>query len=134
MTDWVAAIHRVIELAPNDGGVVLVGVRIGSLLAALTTQERGVAGLVAWSPVMSGRRYVRELQALRATGRRAAAAPKEPFSAGGFVYGEALFEQLRGLDLLAVPLKAGHTLVLDTPERPCDPRLVEHWRAQRRCP
>ncbi len=128
VTDWLAAINRVIELTANDGGVVLVGVRIGSLLATLTTQQRGVEGLVAWSPVMSGRRYVRELQALRATGRRAAAAPKEPFSVGGFVYGEALFEQLRGLDLLAVPLEAGRTLVLDTPERPCDPRLIEHWR------
>ena len=42
--------------------VVLLGVRLGATVAALAgEQDPGIAGLVLWSPIVSGRTYAREL-------------------------------------------------------------------------
>ena len=47
--------------------VIVVGVRVGALLAQDALKGEGVAGFVAWAPVLSGRRHVRELKMLRAS-------------------------------------------------------------------
>lgn len=45
--------------------VIVVGVRLGALIALDALRHEQVAGFVAWSPVASGRRHVRELRMLQ---------------------------------------------------------------------
>ncbi len=42
--------------------LVVVGVRLGAMFALLDGAELGADAIVAWAPVVSGRRYVRELK------------------------------------------------------------------------
>jgi dienelactone hydrolase len=44
--------------------LVIVGVRLGATLALLDGAELGAAAIVAWAPVLSGRRYAREIRML----------------------------------------------------------------------
>jgi pimeloyl-ACP methyl ester carboxylesterase len=68
MRGWVACIHEAIEALKDLGNVervILVGFRLGFSLAAKATEQRDdVYGLVAISPVIRGRNYVRELRLL----------------------------------------------------------------------
>lgn len=52
--------------------VTLIGVRFGATMAAAAAaagQSNGVAGLVLWDPIESGRRYAKELRLMSATGQ-----------------------------------------------------------------
>jgi alpha-beta hydrolase superfamily lysophospholipase len=62
--DTMAAVQEVQRL----GGVqrvYLLGFRLGSMIAALASARCSVAGLILIAPVISGRRYVRELRTMR---------------------------------------------------------------------
>ena len=48
--------------------LVVVGARLGALLAQSALQDERLTGFIAWAPVLSGRRYVRGLKMLKATG------------------------------------------------------------------
>lgn len=62
--------------------VIVVGVRIGALLAQTALLDVGIAGFVAWAPVKSGRRYVRELKMLTASAAGGRADDSGPPDAG----------------------------------------------------
>ncbi len=67
VTRWLADVRRAIDDARARSGrarVCLIGIRLGATLAALASAERAVDQLVLWGPAVSGRRYVREMQAI----------------------------------------------------------------------
>jgi alpha-beta hydrolase superfamily lysophospholipase len=60
---WVADIRAVVReatLLAGSDAVAVVGLRLGALLSALAATEIDIDYLIAWSPVVSGRRYIRE--------------------------------------------------------------------------
>ena len=89
--------------------VCLVGVRLGALLAGLVAAQRPIDALVAIAPVVSGRRYLRELRAYQAnTPVDVAMSNDMPERAdgsldiAGFRLSKASVEHLEGIDLTRV--------------------------------
>jgi pimeloyl-ACP methyl ester carboxylesterase len=66
---WVASVSHAVDALRAHAGVervVILGVRLGALIAALAASRRDdVAGLVAIAPVVVGKAHVRELRALQ---------------------------------------------------------------------
>ena len=70
ITRWCGDIRAAIKALESLCGVrriVLVGVRLGALLSGLVASEGRIDGLVAVAPVVSGKRYLRELRAFQAS-------------------------------------------------------------------
>ena len=63
--------------------VIVVGVRLGLPLAAEALAGEPLAALVAWAPIVNGKRYVRELKVLQ---RITDAAAAGTIAIGGFSY------------------------------------------------
>jgi len=80
--------------------LVLVGARLGGTLALLDASALGADAVVAWEPVVTGRRYVRELRMLAMTvpetEPRAAAGT---LAAGGVVFSPQTLEDIGKLAL-----------------------------------
>ncbi|SAK92505.1 alpha/beta hydrolase [Caballeronia catudaia] len=85
--------------------VTLCGVRLGATLAALASNHPLVDSLALLAPVMNGRRYLRELTAMRKTWVEnvpvvvRAAQIDSPFHVLGQVYSDAFRNRLNGFDL-----------------------------------
>lgn len=111
---WQAGIAEAIDALRNRTGaeqVLLIGLRLGASLAAAVAQDRAdIAGFVALAPVVSGRRYARELKALAQMQGDAGLCPS-----GIAVYGYALppdmMDALGALDLSKLPAPAPRGLV-----------------------
>ena len=68
---WLGNIKTAIRRAREISGrkrICLLGVRLGATLAAVYASESQVDFLVLWNPCISGRRYLREIQAIALTG------------------------------------------------------------------
>lgn len=109
------------QLAAHGGatGIVLVGLRLGALLAARAAPAiEALAGLVLLDPVMRGRAYGRELmitaRAVAEGARLDAEATSTPagLSIGGLLTSTATLEALKPLDLGKLPPPAAPVLVL----------------------
>ena len=109
--------------------LTLVGLRLGAALAYLTAAEEPIDQLVLWAPVVSGRKYVRELRALSAAG--AASFPAAPGGPGdiepaGFVVTAQTAADLGGIDLLAARPRCERVLIVGRDDLPDDGRLRAH--------
>lgn len=106
--------------------LVLVGVRLGGLLALIEAPGIGAATVVAWEPVSSGRRYVREIRLL-ATAMPATQPdrPRGTMVAAGVVFTPQTLEDLSALGLGDVAAAAPRTLIVGDRE---DRELLEHLR------
>jgi pimeloyl-ACP methyl ester carboxylesterase len=127
---WVAAIGAAVDELKRLGGVgrvVLLGVRIGALLAVEAALRRDdVAGLAAIVPVTSGRAFVRELRLL---GGSTESGPG--IEAGGFVLAPQTCEALARLDALAHDrAPAAQMLIVDRDDMPLSGGWAERLRAQ----
>ena len=120
---WLAtAGHAVAELRTlGIAQVGLVGLRFGATVALAEAARLGVDFVVAWAPVVSGRRYVREISLL------AIPAP-EPVGAvalGGHVFTPETMSDIAGIDLAALPARpAAEVLLVDRDERPASAGLI----------
>lgn len=139
---WQASIHAACDLLRAETDVehvVLLGVRLGALLAASAAIARDdVVGLCAVAPVISGRAYVRELKILqRALGladppsdvrdRARTAIASDVEEAVGFALTAETRAALGKLDLTKLPRSpAPSVLVLDRADLP----TAETWAAQ----
>lgn len=99
---WTADTHRAVERLRQDTGVdevVLVGLRLGALIAARVAAGRGdIAGLGLLAPPASGKAYARETAALS---RIIAPQPADPLggiTVAGFRMAESTVSALKGLD------------------------------------
>lgn len=130
---WLQAIADALDLVHEltGGSPMLVGVRLGALLAGLAASRRDVRGLVCWAPVVNGRRVVREIKALQSVG--ADSETVEGFLEGaGFRLSSESADALAGFDLLASkPRVDGGILIVDRDDQRTPPSLVKHLMAER---
>jgi hypothetical protein len=98
---------------------VLVGARLGALVAALAAEHPALAprtaGLVLWSPFLSGRRFRRELGLLASAPPATNDADGVTF--GGFLYPTALLDELGKAELKPGPDRPRRLVLLDDPTR-----------------
>ena len=78
--------------------ITVVGLRLGATLALLEASSLGATRLVAWAPVVSGRRYVRELRMLGIAVEPSVARP-EP---GGRGRGRRIRVRIRNVAAISV--------------------------------
>jgi alpha-beta hydrolase superfamily lysophospholipase len=113
--DWkrsiVAAVREARRLSRCER-VVLIGVRLGATLAALEAQEAGADLLVLWNPVVKGRSYVRELQAIAMTARNGPAESLDGLESAGFRVASEALDALRRIDLTAGAFPAATRVLL----------------------
>ena len=111
LADVRAAIARARELTGRPR-VCLVGVRLGATLAAMSTWDAPADLLVLWSPVIKGRAYIRELQAIALTAERAAHEIDGALESAGFVMSAETIDAVRAIELLGREIRAGRVLVV----------------------
>jgi pimeloyl-ACP methyl ester carboxylesterase len=122
--------------------VCLLGVRIGALLASLAAAKRDdVSSLIAISPVVSGRAFVREWTALgllrewkTASAGGDAETPDRPANnasteAAGYVMTKATRDELARIDLMQTPPGAAEILIIDRDDLPRRERWAKHLAA-----
>ena len=155
---WIAAIEAAVDEArrlSGARGVVLIGLRVGALLAAEAAARReDIVGLAALAPVLSGRQYVRELRLLAAAAGDAevaatidSAAPAQSASgaqsgtsparagprdldAGGYWLSAETCSELGRLDVLrCIRSPASQILIAERDDLPEDPRWADQLRA-----
>lgn len=98
--------------------VVVVGVRLGALVAAHATVDDPVDLMVMWAPVLSGRRYVREMQMMQASATETVRATLPGITVAGFNLPPALVDHLRQLDAAKLDGKpASRLCIVDSAER-----------------
>ncbi|HWU76408.1 MAG TPA: alpha/beta hydrolase [Rhodanobacter sp.] len=137
LAHWIASIDAAADFLRANGAtrVVLAGVRLGALLAILcATGRRDVAGVVAIAPVVSGRRWLREMRVLQLA-LDLAPTPSERVLVDEVqeVIGFALTAQTRDavtridLEKLA-QLPAPSVLIIDRHDLPAATRWAAHLR------
>lgn len=106
--------------------VSLIGVRFGATLAALYAQDHEVENLVMWAPIVSGKRYVRELKALSQAARLTANTGSEALEAVGCVYTQEALQAFSQIDLRQLDLRYHQGLIVTSDLAPADDSLVNH--------
>ena len=105
------------------GQIVVIGVRLGALLAIEALQGEPIAAFVAWSPVVSGRRYLRELKVLQSAGAVEGDSREGELSVAGHVVPAPVRTHLGTLDLIhCAGGSAQRVLLLDA-----ESRLTDRW-------
>lgn len=96
--------------------ISLVGLRLGALLALLMGAELGADAVVAWIPIVSGKRFTRELKLL------ALPVPeREAWVYAGTVFTAETMDALAGWDAAKVEsAPAPRVLLISRPDRPDD--------------
>lgn len=141
LAHWVAGVHLAIdELRARQSSVqkvLLVGLRLGAALALQVAAIRAdVSGCAALMPVVSGRRYLRELRALQSMQSPSVdSASGAVFESGGFAMTRETVKAVEAVDLHALtqvaPLAMSRLLVVDRAELAGElPRWCVPWREQ----
>ena len=125
----VAAWRKTIALAVADvralgaEHVTIMGLRIGASLALVEGGACGADAVVAWVPVTSGKKFMRELRML---GLQIQPSAERPEPGDAIVYAGVVFTGETATDLGAIDLDkladqpAPRVLVVARPDRPCD--------------
>lgn len=123
VTAWLESVRTAIDEIKRASGrqqVVLVGLRLGATLAWQASMERtDVMGWAGVAPTLSGRQYVRELNALQAASGLADTMPAEQgLESGGFVMSAATRDAVAALDV-RTPHRAAapHAMIVERPGR-----------------
>jgi pimeloyl-ACP methyl ester carboxylesterase len=120
--------HAVAELrAMGAERVVIAGVRLGATLALLEGAEAGADLVVAWKPLVSGKRFSREVRLLSTT-VPGEAAPTEAVAAGGTVFTEETLTDLAAISLTALQDPPAARTLLLAPEAE-GAKLAGHLRS-----
>lgn len=102
--------------------VTLIGLRMGATLALTEAASLGVDAVVAWAPVTSGKRFMKELRMLGLV----VPASETPASVGntityaGTVFTPETTAAISAIDLGRSATLTGRVLVVARPDRPCD--------------
>ena len=139
LASWIADIGAAIDSLRRHSGVgevSLLGLRLGAALATLAAQRRSdVTTLIAVAPVVSGRRYSRELRALQMSGQPHQPPPDAPAEAdlqivAGFPVAGTTRADLMKVDLSRLdPLSVRAALLLQRDDLPLDPALGLHFQS-----
>ena len=102
--------------------VCLIGVRLGATLAAL--ESAGADLLVLWNPVVKGRTYARELQAMAMTSGSPQHQGDDAIDSAGFRISRETLDALKALDLAKSPFPPDkRVLIVDRDDLPGDTSL-----------
>ena len=130
---WQSNIKTAIQRARELGGrrrICLLGVRLGATLAALVASEVEVDFLVLWNPCVSGRRYLREIQAIASTGDGFVPDANGVLESAGFELSAETIAALRAVDLLGLTLSvAQRALVVSRDDLTPENSLTLHFTA-----
>ncbi len=99
---WVAEINAAIDTLKSHTGVrsiCLLGIRMGATLAAKVAEHRTIEHMVLWSPVASGKRYVREMQALDRMSDRVREGQHDYFESAGFIMTATVAAEIKKIDI-----------------------------------
>jgi alpha-beta hydrolase superfamily lysophospholipase len=110
--------------------ISLVGLRLGATLAAFYAEQHEVENLVLWSPIVKGRRYVRELTALSQTAQLVAGSDSAGIEAMGFVYAHETAGELAKIDLLSRSVQCRQVLIASNANAAGDLSLEDHLLKQ----
>jgi alpha-beta hydrolase superfamily lysophospholipase len=111
--------------------VSVIGLRFGATLALLEASRMRAARVVAWAPVASGRRYVRELRMLGIPVEPSAVCPDPDgaITVGGFVFDAGTLHDLGAIDLATLDASPeASLLVIGRPDGPSLNPLAERLR------
>jgi alpha-beta hydrolase superfamily lysophospholipase len=98
--------------------VAVVGTRLGALIAVDALASDPVDLVVLWAPVLSGRRYVRELQMIEAAASDTAVPDLPGLSIAGYNLPPGLLDHLRGTAVDRIAGKpASRVCLVDVPDR-----------------
>jgi alpha-beta hydrolase superfamily lysophospholipase len=100
--------------------IVVVGLRLGATLALLEGAEVEADAVVAWDPVVRGRRYVRELHLLGISVPEEPGAPERSggLAVAGTVFSAETLTDLAAIDLATLPRPpASRALIVDRVDR-----------------
>jgi alpha-beta hydrolase superfamily lysophospholipase len=112
---WLADVRAAVAKARALSGrrrVCLIGIRLGGTLAAMATWDSPADLLVMWNPVLKGKTYVRELQAIAMTAEREAHEIDGALESAGFVMSGETIAQVRSINLLDRDIRAASALVV----------------------
>ena len=138
---WTSDVLAAVDELQRQTGVArlcLLGFRLGALLAALAARRcKAVSALVLVSPVITGRRYVREMRTTRlaasmgghlnlAEGESVAAPSDGSMEVGGFAFSAATLASLAEIDLKASSAPAADLLIIDGTSMP----VARAWASQ----
>jgi dienelactone hydrolase len=103
---WRADIRAAVRHARATGAarVIVAGVRLGVPLALDALADEPLAALVGWAPIVSGRRYARELRMLQRVADPLAA--PGTIDIGGFRIPPVVLDRIAALDLATTALPA----------------------------
>ncbi|MGF7188905.1 alpha/beta fold hydrolase [Robbsia andropogonis] len=114
--------------------IVLLGVRLGGMIAALAAQQMPSAALVLLAPVVLGKAFLRETRMAAKVSSLSTYNPvpdvgsDEPLNTNGFWWTSALQSQIGIVDLMQCNVPVQPVLVFATRgDRRCD-NFVESWR------
>lgn len=109
--------------------LVLIGLRMGATLSLTEGGRLSADAVVAWDPVVRGRRYVRELRLLGLPVPDVAGAPGDAGSmvVAGSAFSAETLSDLAAMDLALLPdPPARRVLVVDRDDKPASSALLEH--------
>ena len=125
-TDILAGAETMRRLGAST--ITLVGLRLGASLALAVADDASADKVVAWVPIQSGRRYVKEVHLLSQDAPEGVTlgGPGARFFAGS-VFRRALMDDLAALSLASVVTR-GRVLIIDRNDRKSNDELVDHLR------
>jgi alpha-beta hydrolase superfamily lysophospholipase len=106
--------------------ICLIGIRLGATLAARVSAHQEIDSLVLWNPVINGKRYVRELQAVAATSALESSGGDAFIEVAGFQMSVETMDEIRKINLLEEKLQVkDRVLVVHRNDLEQDLSLVE---------
>jgi pimeloyl-ACP methyl ester carboxylesterase len=106
--------------------VTVIGLRFGATLALLEARGIGADAVVAWAPVESGRRFVKELRLLG----QPVPSNDGAIVVAGSVFPEPALSALAALDVMKLDASpAARVLVVERPDRPVANNAIDHIEA-----
>jgi len=132
LATWIENIQDAIAWMRKTQGcrtISVLGMRLGALLAMKATHTVPVDNLVLWAPVVKGRLFVREMQALGLTALPAPIAEESnDIEAAGFVISEQTARDLATLDALTLRPQCPRALIVARDDLAEDRRLLDHLK------
>lgn len=127
LAKWDACLESASNVLKNMGvsELCFVGLRFGATLAMRNSEKCGVSNLILWDPVISGRRFVKELK-LFSISSPSNDEGSEELQVAGSIYSQETIKQISEIDLL----KLSHTHIkqlslIDRDDRPASEKYFD---------
>lgn len=123
---WVEDAHAALQCLERETGchqLSVMGLRVGTVIAAALSRRTSLRNVVLWEPITTGSQYVDELVAL--SSQRPQLPPPADLDFFGFPVTAAMRTELQAVSLVERPPLAQRTLILSSQGSKLDERLME---------